>query len=133
MRKQRHILVAVALALGIIGLAGLSMGGSLFSDVTSHGGGPKAVAQINAGLDALEDNLDGTTALASPVIQGTLTAVSTNGATTNVVITVAGLVDSSKLTGTAETFTFTNVTWNVGANTGNWVFVNGRLSSHTGD
>lgn len=90
--KRYGLILLALLALA----AGNVTGGSLFTDVASHAT-PKMVTQINTALDALEDSIDGTTAMASPVVQGTLTAISTNSATTNVIITVDGVVDGETI------------------------------------
>jgi hypothetical protein len=89
---MKHIHIIAALAL----LVTAAHAGSLFTSVTSHYP-PEMATQANAALDALEDNLDGTTPLTSPVVKGTLTAISTNGATTNIVVTVGGQLDGSKV------------------------------------
>lgn len=50
------------LTLAAILSVGAAYAGSLFTDITSHYP-PDMVTQANAALDALEDNLDGTTSL----------------------------------------------------------------------
>jgi hypothetical protein len=95
MKKTREVVGFVA-GLLVLCFVGLAFSGSLFTDVTSQYG-PSQNTQINAALDALEDNLDGTTPLTAPVVKGTLTLISTNSATTNVVGTVDGELDGETL------------------------------------
>ena len=80
----------------VVVTATVAFSGSLFTDVSSHYP-PEMVTQINTAFDAVEDSIDGTTPQASPVVQGTLTAISTNSATTNIVITVDGVLDGETL------------------------------------
>ena len=48
-------------------------------------------------IDVADGLIGGTTPMTSATVQGTLTAISTNGATTNVIITVDGVVDGATL------------------------------------
>ena len=77
------------LIVGLSLLAGDALAGDLFTDITSHYP-PAIVTQANAALDALEDSIDGTTPMESAVVQGTLTGISTNGASTNTLIDTNG-------------------------------------------
>ena len=76
----------------VLAVAGAAVAGSLFTDVDSYTV-PDLIGDVNTALNALEDSIDGTTPMASPVVKGTLTAISTNEASTNVIVTADALID----------------------------------------
>lgn len=88
---KKWAIIAVLMA-----AVGVAVAGSLFTDVDSYTI-PNMIGEINTAFDAIEDSIDGTTPMASPVVQGTLTAISTNSATTNVIVTVDGVVDGETI------------------------------------
>ena len=98
---MKKIIVCVAV-LAIAIATGICVAGDLFTSVSSYPV-PTLITEVNAALDALEDNIDGSTPMTSPVVKGTLTAISTNAATTNVVITVDGVVDGATIGATTLT------------------------------
>ena len=67
--------------------------------------------------------------LTTPTLVGAVTAVSANQATTNIIVTSAGVLDITKIASPGVSCVCTGVVWNGGASTTTWTFVNGILTA----
>lgn len=70
---------------------------------------PGLVDKLNANFNLAVPNTGGT--LTNATLKGAVTVISTNGATTNVIVTVDGVVDMAKVSGTGTGLTLANTTF----------------------